>query len=88
MEYVPPVVTLADRISSEATYFGLIIGIDQYKDKEISDLDNPVRDAGNLYNALVKDYQFKEENVKFIKNATRADLIRSLDELARFGYPK
>ncbi len=87
VEYVPPVVTLADRISTESKYYGLIIGIDQYRDKEISDLDNPIRDAGNLYNVLVKDYQFKEEHIKFLKNATRAELCRSLDEMAALVTP-
>ncbi|MFH0758568.1 MAG: caspase family protein [Bacteroidota bacterium] len=87
VEYVPPVVTLADRISSESKYYGLIIGIDQYRDKEISDLDNPIRDAGNLYTALVSNYQFNEENIRFLKNTTFAELIRSLDEMAELVTP-
>ncbi|MEN8155831.1 MAG: caspase family protein [Bacteroidota bacterium] len=82
VEYRPPVVSLAERISSEAVYYGLIVGIDQYRDTEIPDLNNPIKDAGNLYNILVEDYRFKEENIRLIKNATRAELIRSLDELS------
>ncbi len=87
VEYIPPVITLADKITSEATYYGLIIGIDQYRDNKIPDLDNPITDAGKLYRALINNYQFKKENIRFIKNATRADLIRSLDELSGIVTP-
>jgi len=44
IEYQPVVVTLADRINSESKYFGLIIGIENYKDSGIPDLNNPIRD--------------------------------------------
>jgi len=82
VEYVPPVVTLADKISETANYYGLIIGINNYRDKEIQDLDNPIKDAERLYQTLIDHYQFKKENIKLVKDATRAELIRSLDELA------
>jgi len=82
VEYVPPVVTLADKISESANYYGLIIGINNYRDKEIQDLDNPIKDAERLYQTLIDNYQFKNENIKLVKDATRAELIRSLDELA------
>jgi hypothetical protein len=82
------VVTLADRIVSDATYYGLIIGIDQYRDREIPDLDNPINDAEQLYQVLVNNYHFKEDNIRFIKDATRADIIRSLDELAQLVTTK
>ncbi|MCP4314215.1 MAG: caspase family protein [Bacteroidetes bacterium] len=83
VEYIPLVPTLAEKISEGSTYYGLIIGIDQYRDKEISDLDNPISDAKSLYETLVTNYQFEEENMRFLKNATRAVIIRNLDELAR-----
>jgi len=88
VEYLPPVVTLADRITNESRYFGLIIGINQYRDKEISDLNNPLNDARKLYETLVNNYQFEEENIRFLKNANRADIIRSLDELAGLIGPE
>jgi hypothetical protein len=84
VEYIPPVVTLADRIVKESTYYALIIGINKYRDKDIPDLENPINDAEMLLHTLVENYQFSEENIKLIKDATRADIIRSLDELA--GY--
>ncbi len=82
VDYTPPRVTLADRISSDAIYYGLIIGIDQYDDDEIPDLDNPVRDARKLYETLSRKYNFQEDNITFIENATRAQIIQSLDSLA------
>jgi hypothetical protein len=88
VEYVPPVVTLADKISSEAVYYALIIGINQYRDQEIPDLDGPIRDAEKLYNVLVKQYDFKEENIRFLRDATNDDLNRSLGELSGIITPK
>ena len=82
VEYVPPVVTLANKICEESTYYGLIIGIDHYRDKEIADLSNPISDAQKLYETLISNYQFEEKNMRFLKDATRTDIIRSLDELA------
>jgi hypothetical protein len=87
VDYVPPVVTLADKISQTATYYGLIIGIDEYRDREIPDLDNTIKDAEKLYQTLLDKYQFHKENIKLIKNATYADIIRSLDELAATVTP-
>ena len=83
IEYTPPVFTLADRIRKESTYYGLIVGIDFYQDRNIPDLDNPVRDAEMLYNALIANYLFDEENVVLLKDATRSDLIEGLDKISR-----
>ena len=46
------------------------------------DLDNPARDAENLYNVLITDYSFEKENVILIKNARRADITDALDLLS------
>ena len=80
--YNPPVLSLADRIAAESRYYGLIIGIDQYIDETIPDLDNPVRDAERIYDALVSNYAFEEENILLLKDPTRGDLIQALDDLA------
>jgi len=37
---------------------------------------------------LLKNYQFDEENIRFLKNANRADIIRSLDELGGLIGPE
>jgi hypothetical protein len=82
IEYTPPVVTLADRIAEQSKYFGLIIGIENYRDENIPDLENPIRDAEKVYNALITHYTFDPENIHMLRDATRDDLIRALDELA------
>jgi hypothetical protein len=82
ISYYPPVVTLADKISEKSKYFGLIIGISNYRDESIPDLVNPVTDAEQVYRALVSNYAFEEENMHLLKDATRGDLIQALDELA------
>ena len=81
IDYVPPVVTLADRINKSSTYYGLIIGIDDYKDPKIPDLENPIRDAKNVYRSLTTYYTFEPENVTLLKNPGRSDIIRELDAM-------
>ncbi len=88
VNYTPLVVTLAEKIISKATYYGLIIGIDIYRDSHITNLDNPVRDALKLRSTLINNYHFKEENVELLTNATRADIIRSLDRLGDIITPE
>lgn len=86
--YVPPVVTLADRIKSGSKYYALIIGIDHYSDENIPDLTNPIRDAEKIYDALITNYTFSEEDIWFLRDATRGDLIQTLDELAYVITPE
>ena len=79
--YEPPVVTLADRINKESTYYGLVIGINEYKDRNIEDLDRPIQDAENLKEVLTTHYTFDPDNVKVLRNPRRADIINALDQL-------
>lgn len=82
IEYIPPVVTLADRILEEAKYYGLIIGIDKYSDPNLHNLDNPIKDAERFYNTLISHYTFHRSDIKLLRNAKRNDIIYALDELA------
>jgi hypothetical protein len=63
------------------SYFALLIGINEYADEGIIDLDNPVHDMENLYQVLHTRYNFDEENITLLKNPTRNDLIIALDRL-------
>jgi len=82
IEYSPPVLTLADKVTKESKYYGLIIGVNDYHDPAIPDLDNPIDDAQKIFDVLTTNYNFEKENIKFIKNAKRADIINALDEFA------
>ncbi len=81
IEFIPPVVTLADKITRDSRYFALLIGINEYRDDGIPDLDNPIRDAEAFHDALVNNYTFSPNHITFLKNPTRSDIINELDLL-------
>ena len=81
--YTIPVLSLAERIRQESKFYALIIGVDHYNDPDLPDLNNPINDAEKLYNTLTSYYNFDKENVRILKDATRGDIIRNLDELAQ-----
>lgn len=83
VEYKSRIVTFAEKVLETSSYYGLIIGIDDYKDPAIADLDNPIRDATRLYDVLTTYYTFEPENVHFLKNPTREDIVVALDLLSR-----
>jgi hypothetical protein len=60
-------------------YYALIIGIDDYADDGILDLDNPVNDARELKRVLQNYYTFDPENVEILSNPTRTAIIESFD---------
>ncbi|MCX6333598.1 MAG: WD40 repeat domain-containing protein [Bacteroidia bacterium] len=62
-------------------YFALLIGVGEYQDEEISDLDNPVKDAQSLYDVLLSQYSFEKGNIKFLKNPTQKDIFLALEDL-------
>ncbi len=62
-------------------YYGLFIGMQDYTDPKINDLDNPVNDATRLRNLLIQQYTFTPETAILLKNPTREDLLKSLDYL-------
>ena len=66
----------------DGNYYALFVGINDYEDDGIPDLDKPIGDAESLKNILTETYTFDEENVYFLQNATRSDFIKKLDELA------
>jgi len=77
-----PVVTLEDRITKEAKYYGLIIGIDNYLDDKLPDLDNPIHDAEKIYRTLTSKYTFDSNNMLLLKDASRDEIVLALDSLA------
>ncbi len=68
-------------------YYALIIGINEYDDYLVNDLDQPLIDAQKLYNTLVAQYTFDPRNVKFLKNVKRNEIIIALDELNQVITP-
>jgi len=64
-----------------ARNFAVLIGNEKYDDPNIVELSEPVKDATELYNTLTKEYNFDPENVIFLKNPTKADIIGTLHQL-------
>lgn len=67
--------------SGFGNYYALIIGIENYQDHSIDDLDQPIGDAIRLKEILSRRYTFHEENIMFLENPTRADIIDQMDQL-------
>ncbi len=81
IDYAPPVITLADRIYSEAQYYGLIIGVNEYQNENLEDLNNPCADAKSLYQVLTTYYNFDKKNTVFLRNPTRKEILQEFDAL-------
>lgn len=66
---------------STAKYYALVIAVEEYDDPNINDLDHPIDDAGRFINIIESEYNFHEENVNFLKNPTKADIIGTLHHM-------
>ena len=71
------------QIASKGKYYALLIGVQDYRDQRIPSLEGPVGDATNLEQALLANYTFSPEDVRLLKNPTRADFYRALDSIAK-----
>jgi hypothetical protein len=70
--------------SNVGKFYALIIGVSDYSDPAIPDLDSlPVKDALNLSKTLSTHYTFDKENINLLKNPTRRDIVIALDELSK-----
>lgn len=59
--------------------FVVVIGIDQYADKAIPSLDNAISDASAVSQLFADKLGYE---VQVIKNATRAEIIKTINQLA------
>jgi len=66
---------------SLAKYFALVIAVEEYDDPNISDLDNPIDDAQRFINTIASRYTFEQENINFLKNPSKADIIGTLHKM-------
>ena len=65
----------------EHKFYALIIGINEYSDKDIVSLDEPINDATKLKDILVRDYTFEEENITFLKNPINEDIHVAFEKI-------
>jgi hypothetical protein len=66
---------------STAKYYALVIAVQEYDDPNINDLDHPVRDASRFIEVIESEYNFQKENIKFLENPTKADIIGTLHRM-------
>jgi len=75
-----PTNTTENVLSTLGNYYALIIGVQDYQDPNITDLDKPVNDAQKLYNTLSSKYTFATQNIKFLENPETNDITAALEE--------
>jgi hypothetical protein len=68
-------------------FYALIIGINNYSDPSIPELDNAMRDAEKFYNVIISRYTFEKEDVKFLQNATMNQMVEALDYFSKKVQP-
>jgi len=61
--------------------YALIIGISDYEDLGIGDLENPVPDAEKLKNTLQEKYTFTSANITLLRNPKKQQIIDNLLDL-------
>ena len=65
-------------------YHALIIGVSDYKDESIVDLNGePTKDADALSQLLISKYHFNRENVTVLKNPTENQIIKEFYNLRK-----
>jgi hypothetical protein len=66
---------------SVGKYYTLVIGVNNYYDRNITKLDNPIPDAEDLIKTLSQNYNFDPENVTFLKDPVKVELIQAFEKL-------
>ncbi|HZY36892.1 MAG TPA: caspase family protein [Mucilaginibacter sp.] len=74
--------TSVTQVASSGKFYALLVGEQDYRDSNIPSLEGPVNDATNLSQALTANYTFLPENVTVLKNPSRAEFFRALDDMA------
>lgn len=74
-----------DSVFSKFSYKAVVIGNSKYEFLE--PLSNPTNDAKTLIDLLVTDYMFDGEDITRLENATRKEIIHSLDSLMKESKP-
>lgn len=88
LKFSPESSAITSALNITGKYYALLIGVNDYKDPNLPNLDYPIADAENLFNILVTSYAFDKENITLLKNAKRADINIALDNLAQKVTPE
>src|SRR5688500_5054343 len=77
-EITAPTISLASLgITKLPRYHALVIGVSEYQHAGpgLQNLELPARDAERLSEILIQKYAFAPEDVRFLKNPTREEII-------------
>ena len=86
VEMVDPATVQTElRVSKQPVYHALIVGVSDYQfaGPQLTNLDNPLKDAQKLKDILVSKYLFTEETTYMLNNPTREQLINAMEELTQ-----
>lgn len=72
----------------DKNYYLLVIANQDYPDSQINSLNNPIQEGEALILTLTSLYNFRSENVSFLTNANRAQIIGEFDKLSRIIKPE
>jgi len=73
---------------SQGKFYALLIGVQDYQDPNIQSLEGPITDATKLSQALTTNYTFLPENVTILKNPTKHELFKSLEDIQKRVTPE
>ena len=80
--YSPEAITFRT-LNGKGHNYALLIGINEYSDPVVSNLDNPIDDATRLQEILLSRYTFEKDHMTLLQNPTSDEIIIALDELAQ-----
>ncbi len=86
-QYSPEIYQVQKALQNLGTYRALIIGINDYKDPKIPDLETPLQDARAMEDVLQNKYGFVVKTI-LDKNATRKSVYNSLRNLSSEANPE
>lgn len=72
-----------EEVSMEGKYYALLIGVQDYQDPVLPDLNEPLSDVNELNAILTSNYEFDPSNVTKLENPTYEQMVVAFDALRR-----
>lgn len=71
-----------EEINKGGKYYALLIGVQNYADPALNDLNFPLEDVKSMEDILTTYYTFEKENIEALRDPTREQMIVALDNLS------
>ncbi|MFN8211152.1 MAG: caspase family protein [Bacteroidales bacterium] len=85
--YIPKVKNTSKYVLNPGKFYALIIGNSTYNNTSIPNLKRPVEDARALKDVLLARYTFERENIYFLTDMNKENVLIALEELQRKILP-